>query len=260
MLSGGHLLLGALPDVGKTTLAKGLAHQLGLRSTKIQFTSDLPPSEITGGSIFDTVANEFRVHRGPIVTQLAIADEINRTTPRTQSALLEAMSVRNVSLEGHTYPLDPNFTVIARQNPSYQTGTYPPPRVVVRPLYDAINYEWQRSIMNYQYEQQATVLKALLSQVTSYRILLLLCLAVFVTVSPMALWITWKRIASYRDLMSRKLRWLDRELRKRGVIRRSGDTLRQAYARLSFKDAEDEARFENDICEFERLYYANKAP
>ena len=127
LLSGGHLLLEDVPGVGKTTLAQGLARELGLQSTRIQFTSDLLPSEITGGSIFDPATNEFRVHRGPIFTQLVIADEINRATPRTQSALLEAMSVRSVSIEGHTHLLDPNFTVIATQNPSYQTGTYPLP-------------------------------------------------------------------------------------------------------------------------------------
>jgi MoxR-like ATPase len=127
VLSGGHLLLEDVPGVGKTTLAQGLARELGLQSTRIQFTSDLMPSEITGGSIFDPATNEFRVQRGPIFTQLVIADEINRATPRTQSALLEAMSVRSVSIEGHTHLLDPNFTVIATQNPSYQTGTYPLP-------------------------------------------------------------------------------------------------------------------------------------
>ena len=105
VLSGGHLLLEDVPGVGKTTLAQGLARELGLQSTRIQFTSDLLPSEITGGSIFDPAANEFRVHRGPIFTQLVIADEINRATPRTQSALLEAMSVRSVSIEGHTESL-----------------------------------------------------------------------------------------------------------------------------------------------------------
>ena len=127
ILSGGHLLLEDVPGVGKTTLAQGLANQLGLECKRVQFTSDLLPSEIVGGSIFDPSTNEFRVHRGPIFTQLVIADEINRATPRTQSALLEAMSARSVSIEGHTYSLDPNFTVIATQNPSYQTGTYPLP-------------------------------------------------------------------------------------------------------------------------------------
>lgn len=125
---------------------------------------------------------------------------------------------------------------------------------------DAMNYEWQTSIMNYRYEQQATLLKALLGQVTSYRILLLLCLAVLVTASPVVLWITWRRLASLRDPMSRKLRWFDRELRRRGVIRGSGDTLRGASAHISFKDDAERARFEKDLCEFERLYYAKKAP
>lgn len=127
ILSRGHLLLEDVPGVGKTTLAQGLARQLGLECKRVQFTSDLLPSEIVGGSIFDPSTNGFRVHRGPIFTQLVIADEINRATPRTQSALLEAMSARSVSIEGHTYSLDPNFTVIATQNPSYQTGTYPLP-------------------------------------------------------------------------------------------------------------------------------------
>lgn len=127
ILSGGHLLLEDVPGVGKTTLAQGLARQLGLECKRVQFTSDLLPSEIVGGSIFDPSTNAFRVHQGPIFTQLIIADEINRATPRTQSALLEAMSARSVSIEGHTHPLDENFTVIATQNPSYQTGTYPLP-------------------------------------------------------------------------------------------------------------------------------------
>lgn len=127
ILSHGHLLLEDVPGVGKTTLAQGLATQLGLQSKRIQFTSDLLPSEIIGGSVFDSATNEYKVHRGPIFTQLVIADEINRATPRTQSALLEAMSDGKVSIEGKTLPLDPHFTVIATQNPSYQTGTYPLP-------------------------------------------------------------------------------------------------------------------------------------
>ena len=127
VLSGGHLLLEDVPGVGKTTLAQGLGRQLGLQSTRIQFTSDLLPSEIIGGSIFDPKSNTFRVHQGPIFAQLIIADEINRATPRTQSALLEAMSARSVSIEGKTHPLDADFTVIATQNPNYQTGTYPLP-------------------------------------------------------------------------------------------------------------------------------------
>lgn len=124
---------------------------------------------------------------------------------------------------------------------------------------DAMNYEWQTSIMNYRYEQQATVLKALLGEVTSYRILLLLFLAILVTTSPVALWIMWSRLVVYRDPMNRKLRWFDRELKKRGVIRHSGDTLRQACAQTPFKNHEEKVRFEKDIREFERLYYGSTA-
>lgn len=127
ILSDGHLLLEDVPGVGKTTLAQSLATQLGLQSKRIQFTSDMLPSEIIGGSVFDPATNEYKIHQGPIFTQLVIADEINRATPRTQSALLEAMSDRSVSIEGKTFALDPHFTVIATQNPSYQTGTYPLP-------------------------------------------------------------------------------------------------------------------------------------
>lgn len=122
---------------------------------------------------------------------------------------------------------------------------------------DALNYEWQTSIMNYRYEQQATFLKALLGEASSLRILTLLCLAVLITVSPLALWVMWRWLEPYRDPMKRQLRWLDQELRKHGVVRRSGDTLRQACALIRFKDHEEQARFENQICKFERLYYAN---
>ena len=124
LLSGGHLLLEDVPGVGKTTLAAALAEGLGLDSNRIQFTSDLMPSEITGGTIFDRESQDFIVRPGPIFTQLVVADEINRATPRTQSALLEAMSESSVSIDGKRYPLDSAFTVIATQNPALQTGTY----------------------------------------------------------------------------------------------------------------------------------------
>lgn len=124
LLSGGHLLLEDVPGVGKTTLAAALAEGLGLDSNRIQFTSDLMPSEITGGTIFDRESQDFIVRQGPIFTQLVVADEINRATPRTQSALLEAMSESSVSIDGKRYPLDSAFTVIATQNPALQTGTY----------------------------------------------------------------------------------------------------------------------------------------
>ena len=127
ILARGHLLLEDVPGVGKTTLAKGLGAALGLDNNRIQFTADLMPSEITGGTIFERVTEQFVFHRGPLFTQLVIADEINRATPRTQSALLEAMAERTISIEGTSYALDDVFTVIATQNPVHQTGTYPLP-------------------------------------------------------------------------------------------------------------------------------------
>ncbi len=127
ILARGHLLLEDVPGVGKTTLAKGLAAALGLDSHRIQFTADLMPSEITGSTIFERATEQFVFHRGPLFTQLVIADEINRATPRTQSALLEAMAERTISIEGTSYALDDQFTVIATQNPVHQTGTYPLP-------------------------------------------------------------------------------------------------------------------------------------
>lgn len=127
ILARGHLLLEDVPGVGKTTLAKGLAAALGLDSQRIQFTADLMPSEITGSTIFERATEQFVFHRGPLFTQLVIADEINRATPRTQSALLEAMAERTISIEGSSHALDDQFTVIATQNPVHQTGTYPLP-------------------------------------------------------------------------------------------------------------------------------------
>lgn len=124
VLAGGHLLLEDVPGVGKTTLAIALGEGLGLESKRIQFTSDLMPSEITGGTVFDRDSTDFIFRPGPIFTQLVVADEINRATPRTQSALLEAMSESSVSIDGQRYTLDPAFTVIATQNPAMQTGTY----------------------------------------------------------------------------------------------------------------------------------------
>lgn len=127
VLARGHLLLEDVPGVGKTTLAKGLAVALGLESQRIQFTADLMPSEITGSTIFERATEQFVFHRGPLFTQIVIADEINRATPRTQSALLEAMAERMISIEGTSYRLDDTFTVIATQNPAHQIGTYPLP-------------------------------------------------------------------------------------------------------------------------------------
>ncbi|MBK6738783.1 MAG: AAA family ATPase [Haliea sp.] len=123
----GHLLIEDLPGMGKTTLSHALAAVLGLSWKRVQFTSDLLPADILGVSVFDTTTASFTFHPGPIFTQLLLADEINRTTPRTQSALLEAMAEGQVTVEGETRPLPQPFFVIATQNPVNQSGTYPLP-------------------------------------------------------------------------------------------------------------------------------------
>jgi MoxR-like ATPase len=127
LLSGGHLLIEDIPGVGKTTLAHTLAKLLGLNYQRIQFTSDILPADIIGASVFDTKTHDFKFHPGPIFNQLMLADEINRATPKAQSALLEAMEERQVTVEGKTYPLPLPFFVIATQNPSHQIGTFPLP-------------------------------------------------------------------------------------------------------------------------------------
>lgn len=127
LLAGGHLLIEDLPGLGKTTLAHTLARLLGLQFSRIQFTSDLLPADITGVSIFEREHSEFRFLPGPIFSQLILADEINRATPKTQSALLEAMEEGQVTAEGETRPLPRPFFVIATQNPTHQIGTFPLP-------------------------------------------------------------------------------------------------------------------------------------
>lgn len=124
MLTSGHLLLEDLPGMGKTTLAHALADVLGLSYARVQFTSDLLPSDILGLSIFNRDAEAFQFRPGPIFNQLLLADEINRATPRTQSALLEAMAERQVSIDGVSRALPDPFFVIATQNPVNQSGTY----------------------------------------------------------------------------------------------------------------------------------------
>lgn len=124
VLAGGHLLLEDVPGVGKTTLAQAMAASLGLHFSRIQFTSDLLPADLLGISIYEPAQREFRFHEGPIFTQLLLADEVNRATPKTQSALLEAMEERQVSENGNTRPLPNPFFVIATQNPASQLGTF----------------------------------------------------------------------------------------------------------------------------------------
>jgi len=127
MLTGGHLLIEDLPGLGKTTLALALAGSTGLSLGRVQCTSDLLPSDITGLSIFHREEGRFVFLPGPIFNHIVLVDEINRAMPRTQSALLEAMEERRVTVEGTTHPLPEPFLVIATQNPSEQTGTYPLP-------------------------------------------------------------------------------------------------------------------------------------
>jgi MoxR-like ATPase len=127
LLARGHLLIEDIPGVGKTTLAHTLAKLLGMNYQRIQFTSDILPADIIGASVFDGKNHEFKFHPGPIFNQMVLADEINRSTPKAQSALLEAMEEHQVTVEGVTYPLPEPFFVIATQNPSHQIGTFPLP-------------------------------------------------------------------------------------------------------------------------------------
>jgi MoxR-like ATPase len=127
LLARGHLLIEDLPGVGKTTLAHALARTLGLDFQRIQFTSDLLPADILGVSVFDRDSSAFKFHPGPVFSQVILADEVNRATPKAQSALLEAMEEHQVTTEGQTRPLPEPFFVIATQNPSHQVGTFPLP-------------------------------------------------------------------------------------------------------------------------------------
>ena len=127
LLAQGHLLIEDLPGMGKTTLAHVLATTLGLSYQRTQFTNDLLPADVVGFSIFDNETNRFELHQGPIFNQVVLADEINRASPKTQSALLEAMAEQQVSIDGTTHKLPTPFFVIATQNPLFHAGTYPLP-------------------------------------------------------------------------------------------------------------------------------------
>lgn len=127
LLAGGHLLIEDLPGMGKTSLAKAMGQVLGLDYQRVQFTSDLMPADLLGVSIYQAQSGDFEFRPGPVFTQLLLADELNRATPKTQGALLEAMAERQVSIDGKTLKLDEIFFVIATQNPVSQSGTYPLP-------------------------------------------------------------------------------------------------------------------------------------
>ncbi len=127
LLCGGHVLVEDVPGVGKTSLAKAVARSIGCSFKRLQFTPDMLPSDITGVFIFNQKTSEFEFRPGPIMAQIVLADEINRATPKTQSALLEAMEERNVTVEGQTFPLPKPFLVLATQNPIEYEGTFPLP-------------------------------------------------------------------------------------------------------------------------------------
>ena len=127
LLARGHLLIEDIPGVGKTTLAHALARVLGLTYQRIQFTSDLLPADVIGISVYDRDSGRFKFHRGPVFAQLVMADEVNRATPKAQSALLEAMEERQVTADGTTYTLPAPFFVVATRNPAHQIGTFPLP-------------------------------------------------------------------------------------------------------------------------------------
>lgn len=127
LLANGHLLIEDLPGMGKTTLSHALSTVFGLQFSRIQFTSDLLPADMLGVNIYNTSEQAFEFHPGPVFSQVVLADEINRASPKTQSALLEAMEENQVSIDGKTHSLPTPFFVIATQNPSYQAGTYPLP-------------------------------------------------------------------------------------------------------------------------------------
>src|SRR5438105_5838744 len=127
LLARGHLLIEDIPGVGKTTLSQALARSLALAFQRIQFTSDLLPADILGNSIFDRDEQRFVFHRGPLFSQVVLIDEVNRATPKTQSALLEAMEEQHISIDGVTYELPQPFFVVATQNPQTAVGTFPLP-------------------------------------------------------------------------------------------------------------------------------------
>lgn len=152
LMARGHVLIEDVPGVGKTTLAHVLARVLGLSFQRIQFTSDLLPADIIGVSIYDKEAGHFKFHRGPIFAQMILADEVNRATPKTQSALLEAMGEHQVTVEGETRPLPEPFFVLATQNPLHQIGTFPLPesqldRFMMRLELGYPNHQTERALL-----------------------------------------------------------------------------------------------------------------
>ena len=187
LLAGGHLLIEDVPGVGKTTLAHALAATLGLSFQRIQFTSDLLPSDIVGVSVFDRDSGAFRFQPGPIFAQLLLADEINRATPKTQSALLEAMAEGQVTVDGASRTLPQPFFVVATQNPLDMAGTYPLPdsqldRFMLRISLDYPDAEAERQLLTG--EDRAVILERLAARLSGREILELRRRAHAVTASP----------------------------------------------------------------------------
>ncbi len=187
LLAGGHLLVEDVPGVGKTTLAHALAATLGLSFRRVQFTSDLLPGDIVGVSIFDRESAAFRFQPGPIFAQLLLADEINRATPKTQSALLEAMAERQVTADGASRPLPEPFFVVATQNPLDMAGTYPLPdsqldRFMLRISLGYPDAAAERQLLTG--EDRATLVARLAPRISAADILTLRGRAHCVTASP----------------------------------------------------------------------------
>ena len=174
LLARGHLLFEDLPGVGKTTLSQSLARALGLQFRRVQFTSDLLPADILGASIFDRESSTFQFRPGPVFAQVLLADEINRATPKTQSALLEAMEEGQVTAEGASYPLPEPFFVIATQNPTSQMGTFALPesqldRFLMRLELGIPGREAERSML--MGEDRRTILRTLSPALSSSELL-----------------------------------------------------------------------------------------
>ena len=176
LLARGHLLIEDIPGVGKTTLAHTLAKLLGLHYQRIQFTSDILPADIIGATVFDANKQTFKFHPGPVFNQMVLADEINRSTPKAQSALLEAMEERQVSVEGATYQLPEPFFVIATQNPTHQIGTFPLPesqldRFLMRIALGYPDPKSERQLLMGQNRQQ--IIPSLSAQITPQQLQLM---------------------------------------------------------------------------------------